>query len=162
MEQKRIVITGGDMRQYYMAKSLIKRGFAIFYYGAVSGEKLAEMDAFVLPVLYKNTGRTGDKNKMLDDIVRYMQKESYVFGAGMSEQILERFSCKQAKIHDFINDDTCVALREELLAQEVIIAVLLVESFKSRAEIEAFFPGDFAAQLVGELMAESICSQLSK
>ena len=31
--KKRIVLLGGDLRQYYMAKSLIRKDFAISYYG---------------------------------------------------------------------------------------------------------------------------------
>ena len=31
--KKRIVLLGGDLRQYYMAKSLIRNDFPISYYG---------------------------------------------------------------------------------------------------------------------------------
>ena len=40
MKKRSILFLGGDLRQYYMAKSLIQRGFAISYYGALFPQEL--------------------------------------------------------------------------------------------------------------------------
>lgn len=78
--KKRIVLLGGDLRQYYMAKSLIRKDFAISYYGLNFPQEeqgahqcrdkgalwsaLREADALILPDPVSRDGMTVRENML--------------------------------------------------------------------------------------------------
>ncbi len=148
MKKGNIVLLGGDLRQYYMAKSLLKRGFAISYYGILfpvelSGGKycrkkeelwkqIEESEAVILPVpctrdgKYINSNSLADETIKMDEIVEHLWYGQKLFGGDFSEFFYGNLLKKYIEIFDFTKEPIHRTKKRALIAEEVLLEAMLL------------------------------------
>lgn len=128
MKERNVIILGGDLRQYYMAKSLVERDFAISYYGLLfpnelpqvhrcrdkeeMWEKMGEKStALVLPVpitldgTHVRSNSLSDDKIQLEELLLHVIKEQRIFGGEFSDGLKRRLLEKKVQIEDVASDD---------------------------------------------------------
>ncbi len=124
MEEKEIVILGGDMRQYYMAEYLGKMGYIVTVFGEVYEkinaciqlqtieevfEKLGQKGiCVVLPVPVTIDGDTikGTDGKLyLEEICPHMKEKEKVYGGNIPTKLRCMCEIKQGQCMDFMQSE---------------------------------------------------------
>lgn len=149
MKKRSIIILGGDLRQYYMAKSLVKRGFAISYYGILFPWELPQVHrcrnkaemwkilqeeayAVVLPVPVTADGEhvrsnsLSDEKILLEEILIHVKKEQEIFAEKLPVQWEQRMMKKGVQITDFSSEYLGVRNEIGLEAEAAIIEAELL------------------------------------
>lgn len=164
MKRRSMVLLGGDLRQYYMANSLVKRGFAISYYGLLFPkelpgmhcckdkeelwEKLCEKNTIlVLPVpctldgMYLKSNSLPKEMLLLEEIVAHVEKGQNLFGGRLPVSFQRKIEGKGAKIVDISKSDAIVMNDAAATAEGAIVEAELLSDetiFGSRSLVLGF------------------------
>lgn len=146
---KKILILGGDLRQYYMAKFLSKN-FAIYYFGHLLGdmtEKITRIDSLekleyklykehfecvILPIplgeaYVKGTNQQLSCEKMVE--LLKLQKSTVVFGCGENPHVKKLIE-NGVEYIDLLKEETVVYSNARLTAENAVVEAM-IESDKS-------------------------------
>lgn len=149
MKIRNIVLLGGDLRQYYMAKSLIKRGFAISYYGLLFPKELPEVrhckdkeevweklreksTILVMPVpstsdgVYVKSNSFSDDKVLLEEIPDHVEKEHCVFGGSFPVFFYRKMEKKGVRLVDFMKCDNVADKNAVSTAEGAIVEAKLL------------------------------------
>lgn len=111
MKEQKVFVVGGDMRQYYLAMELWKKGFQIMCYGMDKLEEkdfvktpetlalgMIDSDVILLPVpvLQDNLQvKSKEKNIFLKELEAHIRKGQIIFGGKLPESL--KSVCKEKK-----------------------------------------------------------------
>lgn len=132
MKEKKIFVVGGDMRQYYLAMELWKKGFKIMCYGMneleekdfVKTPKTLELgmidnDVILLPlpVLQDNLQvKSKEKSIFLKEVEAHIRKGQILFGGKVPESLKSVCKEKEAQCIDYMEIEQ-VALKMQCQQQ---------------------------------------------
>lgn len=142
---RKVLMIGGDLRQYYMAKFLCKENFAIYYFGHLLGdmtEKVTHIDtlekleyklnretfeSIILPIplgehYVKGTNQKLNCEKMVELIK--LQKSAIIFGCGENRYITI-LKENGMKYIDLLKDEEVVYSNARLTAENAVIEAIL-------------------------------------
>lgn len=143
----KVMVLGGDSRQYYLAEALQQNGYDVSCYGVPMMEKgkirsvkpgiqkyeIAEADIIVLPIPVSVDGKiikqeTSDDVLLLSELYEGFRAGQTVYGGLLSEQLKEKCQEKEVKSYDFMKDES-VAIGNAIATAEgtVVEAMLLGE-----------------------------------
>lgn len=144
--KKRIVLLGGDLRQYYMAKSLIRKDFAISYYGLNFPQEeqgahqcrdkgalwsaLREADALVLPDPVSRDGITVRENMLetpvlLAEVTLHMDGQQ-LFGGRFPIDMVAAAAKNNCRLHDFVQNERLQIKNATLIAEAALLEAKLL------------------------------------
>jgi len=150
MEKKKILMLGGDKRQYYMAKFLTYENFAISYFGNLfetdwenikkirtlenleEGMKKNQFDYVVLPIPMNQEYIKGTENEvsmywLLQKLK--IQKTTTVLGGQFPAFFMKELEKEGIKVVDFMLEESIALLNAELTAEGAAVeAILLSDS----------------------------------
>ena len=143
----KVMVLGGDSRQYYLAEALQQNGYDVSCYGVPMMEKgkirsvkpdiqkyeTAEADIIVLPIPVSADGKiikqeTSDEVLLLSELYEGFRSGQTIYGGLLSEQLKEKCREKEVKYYDFMKDES-VAIGNAIATAEgtVVEAMLLSE-----------------------------------
>lgn len=144
--KKRIVLLGGDLRQYYMAKSLIRKDFAISYYGLNFPQEeqgahqcrdkdalwsaLREADALILPDPVSRDGMTVRENMLetpvlLAEVLLHMDGQQ-LFGGRFPVNMVAAAAKNNCRLHDFVQNERLQIKNATLIAEAALLEAKLL------------------------------------
>ncbi len=174
MKEKKIFVVGGDMRQYYLAMELWKKGFKIMCYGMneleekdfVKTPKTLELgmidnDVILLPlpVLQDNLQvKSKEKSIFLKEVEAHIRKGQILFGGKVPESLKSVCKEKEAQCIDYMEIEQ-VALKNAVpTAEGAILEAMKLGKItiqKSRCLIIGFGRcGEALAEKLSALEAE--------
>lgn len=147
MANKHVLILGGDLRQYYMAKFLIQENFAISYFGNLfekneanihkiqSVEKLKEdltqkkYAAAILPMPVGEPFIKGtDGSVACEELSEWLkaQKNMVVFGGRLEKNFVEKVQKGGNCVSDFLQEESVAIFNAGLTAENAVIEAILL------------------------------------
>lgn len=137
MNKINVMILGGDLRQYYMAKLLEKESFAIFCFGKVFDQigKCQTVDQvweimknpntiIVLPVPVSVDGiyvKGTEEQILLEEVASHIAINQRIYGGNIPDVIRKQVQIKQGKLMDFMELDQ-IAVKNAVATAEGTIA----------------------------------------
>lgn len=121
--KNKILIAGGDYRQTYLARFLLKYFDKIYTIGFNQTlkfdeitvlEDIADLDEkiniLILPPVTTNDGITVntpffDKNLYIDDVLKHLSKGAKIYAGNISASLLNKFSASGFYVSDYLNDE---------------------------------------------------------
>ena len=144
---EKVLVMGGDSRQYYVAEALQKNGYSVCCYGVPIKEKgkleilkttalkqqVGEADLIVLPIPVSVDGKTikqetADDVVLLSELYENLREGQKLYGGLFSEQLIKTCKEKGALLYDLMKDES-VAIGNAIATAEgaVVEAMMLGE-----------------------------------
>lgn len=144
---EKVLVMGGDSRQYYVAEALQKNGYSVCCYGVPVKEKgkleilkttalkqqMGEADLIVLPIPVSVDGKTikqetADDVVLLSELYENLKEGQKLYGGIFSEQLIKTCGEKGAVLYDLMKDES-VAIGNAIATAEgaVVEAMTLGE-----------------------------------
>ncbi len=144
---ERVLVLGGDSRQYYVAETLQKNGYYVCCYGVPIKEKgkleilkitalkaqIREADIIVLPIPVSVDGKTikqetADDVVLLSELYESLREGQKLYGGLFSEQLVKTGREKGTLLYDLMKDES-VAIGNAIATAEgaVVEAMMLGE-----------------------------------
>lgn len=137
--QNKILILGGDSRQKYLFRLLIKNGYCARHIcsdfnGAEIQTKISEANIIILPIPVTKDNTLifctdGEFNLTIDDFLQYISPSASVFGGMFSFEFEKKLKEKNITYYDFGTDESFTRFNAHLTAQGVLR--LLLENAES-------------------------------
>lgn len=146
-QMEKVLVMGGDSRQYYVAEALQKNGYCVCCYGVPIKEKgkleilkttalkmqMGEADIIVLPIPVSVDGKTikqetADDVVLLSELYENLKEGQKLYGGLFSEQLIQTCKEKGALFYDLMKDES-VAIGNAIATAEgaVVEAMMLGE-----------------------------------
>ncbi len=121
--KNKILIAGGDYRQTYLARFLLKYFDKIYTIGFNQtlnfdeitvlediADLIDKIDILILPPVTTNDGVTVntpffDKNLYIDEVLKHLSKDAKIYGGNISEGLLKKFSSLGFYVSDYLKDE---------------------------------------------------------
>lgn len=142
---EKVIVLGGDHRQYYLADTLQKNGYHVCSYGVLMPEKnniewikpdkvkqeIREAEMIVLPIPVSVDGKTirqetADDVLLLSELYDGIRAGQKIYGGILSEQLRSVCREKEALCYDFMEDESvavgnAVATAEGAVAEAILL-----------------------------------------
>ncbi|MBP3469847.1 MAG: dipicolinate synthase subunit DpsA [Lachnospiraceae bacterium] len=142
---EKVIVLGGDHRQYYLADTLQKNGYHVCSYGVLMPEKnniewikpdkvkqeIRESEMIVLPIPVSVDGKTirqetADDVLLLSELYDGIRAGQKIYGGILSEQLRSVCREKEAFCYDFMEDESvavgnAVATAEGAVAEAILL-----------------------------------------
>ena len=135
-------VTGGDMRQVYVAEALGEKGFSVMVYGLPKDpeqeqvkkasslkDALENADLVIAPVPFRKEGRIQGQDFYIDlteeNFLKYLKKGSLFCAGGIPESFHKKVGERGIRCFDFLEDsftamENTIATAEGAVAQAII------------------------------------------
>lgn len=142
---KKVLVMGGDSRQYYVAEALQKNGYAVCCYGVPMKEKgkleelktiavkqqMGEADLIVLPIPVSVDGKTvkqetADDVVLLSELYENLKEGQKIYGGLFSEQLIKTCKDKGALLYDLMKDESVAIGNAIATAEGAVVEALLL------------------------------------
>ena len=144
-QMEKVIVLGGDHRQYYLADTLQKNGYHVCSYGVLMPEKnniewikpdkvkqeIRESEMIVLPIPVSVDGKTirqetADDVLLLSELYDGIRAGQKIYGGILSEQLRSVCREKEAFCYDFMEDESvavgkAVATAEGAVAEAILL-----------------------------------------
>lgn len=142
---EKVLVMGGDSRQYYVAEALQKNGYCVCCYGVPVKEKgkleivktnalkrqMGEADIIVLPIPVSVDGKTikqetNDDVALLSELYENLREGQKLYGGLLSEQLMKACEDKGTILYDLMKDESvaignAVATAEGAVAEAMLL-----------------------------------------
>lgn len=143
--KNKILIAGGDYRQTYLARFLLKHFDKIYTIGFNQTlsfdeitilEDIADLnektDILILPPVTTNDGVTVntpffDKNLYIDEIIKYLSEGAKIYGGNIPRNLLEKLSSLGFYVSDYLKDERFI-LENTIPTAEGALMIALEET----------------------------------
>lgn len=141
---EKVLVMGGDNRQYYVAEALQKNGYCVCCYGVPVKEKgkleilktnalkrqMGEADIIVLPIPVSVDGKTikqetTDDVALLSELYENLREGQKIYGGLFTEQFIKACEDKGTILYDLMKDES-VAIGNAVATAEGAVAEALL------------------------------------
>lgn len=143
--KNKILIAGGDYRQTYLARFLLKhfdKIYTIGFHQTLSFDEITilediadlneKTDILILPPVTTNDGVTVntpffDKNLYIDEIIKYLSEGAKIYGGNIPGNLLEKLSSLGFYVSDYLKDERFI-LENTIPTAEGALMIALEET----------------------------------
>ncbi len=133
--QNKILILGGDLRQEYLSRLLIKNGYCVrhicsdFNQAEIQKTKISEANSIILPLPVTKDDihifcSNGEFDFTFDEAIEYISPLASVFGGMFSLEFEKKLKEKSIKYYDFYEDEAFTKFNAHLTAQGILRLLL--------------------------------------